>query len=66
MLKDKKNRQLILIQNESGGDKRYGETTHINMIIDVHIEVSRARGFDITIKNHVKCTVVIENKQIWK
>jgi hypothetical protein len=34
------------------------------MATDVHVEVSRGRGFGVTIENHAKCSGTIENDQI--
>jgi hypothetical protein len=46
------------------GIEKYSRTDRINMVVDVHVEVSRGRGFGMVVENHTMCTGMTEKSQI--
>jgi hypothetical protein len=48
------------------GTERCDGTSRIDVAADVHVEVSRTKGVDTTVENHVKCTSTTKKGQIWK
>jgi hypothetical protein len=46
------------------GIEKYSRTDRINVAVDVHVEVSRGRGFGMIVENHTVCTGMTEKIQI--